>query len=59
MALDLEAPQIAEQRPLLTGERVGLALQGDHALVDPAGLRFGAHTVARLRDHDCAGEEYG
>ena len=50
IALDFEAPQIAEQRPLLTGERIGLALQCDHAVVGPAGLRFGPRTVARLRD---------
>ena len=49
VALHFEAPQISEQGSLLAGKRIGLALQCDHAVVGPAGLRLGPRTVVRLR----------
>ena len=57
VALDFEAPEIAEQRAFLAGERIGLALQGDEPLVRAPGLRFCPGAIGGLRAQRAACEQ--
>jgi hypothetical protein len=58
IALDFETPEIAEQRALLSRERIGLALQCDEPFVCSPGLRLRPRAIGRLRDErPCADDK--